>query len=430
MTENEINQYLERYGAQAKSASAVLSNASMQAKNDALSKAAELLIRNAEHIIAENQIDVETAAAKGMSVSMQDRLRLTRARIDSMAEGLIQLTSLEDPIGAVLEGGKRPNGLEIIKKRVPLGVIGIIFEARPNVTADAAGLCIKSGNACILRGGSEALKSNLAVAAVFKQALEMVGLPGDCVQLLDNTDRGIASAMMRLNQYIDVLIPRGGAGLINTVVRTASVPVIQTGTGNCHIYIDDEGDLEMGRSIILNAKVQRPSVCNAAETLLVHRAVAKAFLPKAAAELFDKNVELRCCDESYAIICQSDIAASDMLLKHADEADWGTEYNDYILAVKVVDDVRCAVSHINVYGTGHSEAIITESYQKARYFQDYVDAACVYVNASTRFTDGFEFGLGAEIGISNQKLHARGPMGLRELTTVKYIINGDGQIRK
>ena len=429
MTDKEISEYLAAYGARAKKASAVLATASVGAKNEALSNAAKLLVLNAEHILTENQKDLDAAAENGMSVSMQDRLRLTAARIEDMAEGLVQLTALEDPIGAIMEGYKRPNGLEIIKKRVPLGVIGIIYEARPNVTADAAGLCIKSGNACILRGGSEALYSNLAVAAVFKDALESAGLPGACVQLIGDTGREIASALMRLNEYLDVLIPRGGAGLIRKVVSTASVPVIQTGTGNCHIYADSDADLGMACDIVVNAKTQRPSVCNAAETLLVNREIARTFLPFAAKLLAAKGVELRCCDESYQILKECGVPADRTFLKHANDKDWETEYNDLILAVKIVSDCREAVEHINTYGTGHSEAIVTKNYDKARYFQDHVDAACVYVNASTRFTDGFEFGFGAEIGISNQKLHARGPMGLKELTTVKYVINGSGQIR-
>lgn len=429
MIEKEIAEYMEAYGSRAKKASAVLATASITVKNAALSNAATLLQQMMEQILAENQKDVEAAAANGMSVSMQDRLRLTPERIDAMAEGLLQLTAMEDPVGAILEGYKRPNGLEIIKKRVPLGVIGIIYEARPNVTADAAGLCIKSGNACILRGGSEALRSNLAVASVFGKALEMAGLPGACVQLIDNTDREIASAMMRLNRYIDVLIPRGGAGLIRAVVNTASVPVIQTGTGNCHIYADSAADPDMACNIIVNAKTQRPSVCNAAETLLVNRKIAQHFLPLAAKALTAKKVEMRCCEESYQILKGCGTAADPAFFKRAEEKDWETEYNDLILAVKIVADCKEAVEHINLYGTGHSEAIVTEDYETARYFQDHVDAACVYVNASTRFTDGFEFGFGAEIGISNQKLHARGPMGLKELTTVKYVVNGCGQIR-
>ena len=428
MTELEIQNYITEYGIKAKKASSVLAVAPIEMKNQALANAAKLLVEKAEYIIAENTKDVDAAAANGMSVPMQDRLRLTPARIESMAEGLVQLISLEDPIGTIIEGYKRPNGLEIIKKRVPLEVIGIIYEARPNVTADAAGLCIKSGNACILRGGKEALRSNMAVASVFADALEMAGLPRDCVQLLDNTDRDIATAMMKLNKYIDVLIPRGGAGLIRSVVNNASVPVIQTGTGNCHVYVDCEANLEMAISVVMNAKTQRPSVCNAMETLLINRKIAENFVPVIANELASKNVELRCCDESYSIIEKAGLLGSTTVV-HATAEDWDTEYDNLILAIKLVEDYKEAVEHINRHGTGHSEAIITENYNKVRYFQDNVDAACVYANASTRFTDGFEFGFGAEIGISNQKLHTRGPMGLKELTTIKYIINGNGQIR-
>ncbi len=427
MTENEIISYITEYGVKAKKAANILATASAGVKNQVLANAAKLLIENTDKIIAENTIDVENAAANGMSVPMQDRLRLTPDRIKGMAEGLTQLIALDDPIGTIIEGYKRPNGLEIIKKRVPLGVIGIIFEARPNVTADAAGLCIKSGNACILRGGKEALRSNMAVASVFAEALEDAGLPRDCVQLLDNTDREIATAMMRLNKYIDVLIPRGGAGLIRAVVNNASVPVIQTGTGNCHVYIDNEANKEMAVSVIMNAKTQRPSVCNAAETLLVNAEIAESFLPVIAKELATKKVELRCCDKTYTVLSKLFL---DTTVIEASQEDWDTEYDDLILAIKVVSDYKEAVEHINNHGTGHSEAIITDNYNKAKYFQENVDAACVYVNASTRFTDGFEFGFGAEIGISNQKLHTRGPMGLMELTTIKYVINGNGQIRQ
>ena len=427
MTENEILSYITEYGVKAKKAANVLATASAGVKNQVLANAAKLLVENTDKIIAENTIDVETAAANGMSVPMQDRLRLTPDRIKGMAEGLTQLIALDDPIGTIIEGYKRPNGLEIIKKRVPLGVIGIIFEARPNVTADAAGLCIKSGNACILRGGKEALRSNMAVASVFAEALEEAGLPGECVQLLDNTDREIATAMMRLNKYIDVLIPRGGAGLIRAVVNNASVPVIQTGTGNCHVYIDNEANKEMAVSIVMNAKTQRPSVCNAAETLLVNAEIAESFLPVIAKELATKKVELRCCDKTYSVLSKLSL---DTTVKEASQEDWDTEYDDLILAIKVVSDYKEAVEHVNNHGTGHSEAIITDNYNKAKFFQENVDAACVYVNASTRFTDGFEFGFGAEIGISNQKLHTRGPMGLMELTTIKYVINGNGQIRQ
>lgn len=425
MTEKEILDYITQYGMKAKKSSSVLATASIGTKNAALSNAAELLVAKTEYIISENTKDIETAAENGMSISMQDRLRLTPERIKDMAEGLLQLVSLEDPIGSIIEGYKRPNGLEIIKKRVPLGVIGIIYEARPNVTADAAGLCIKSGNACILRGGKEALRSNIAVASVFGEALEKAGLPKDCVQLIDNTDREIATAMMKLNKYIDVLIPRGGAGLIKSVVNNASVPVIQTGTGNCHIYVDSEANVDMAYSIVMNAKTQRPSVCNAAETLLVNGEIANNFLPNMCMRLAEKNVELRCCEESYKILESHNIPN----LVKANDTDWDTEYDDLILAIKVINNVSEAIEHINNHGTGHSEAIITDNYNKARLFQDSIDAACVYVNASTRFTDGFEFGFGAEIGISNQKLHTRGPMGLKELTTIKYVINGNGQIR-
>lgn len=428
MTDIEILNYITEYGTKAKKASSVLAVAPIEMKNQALANAAKLLVEKTDYIIEENTKDVDAAAANGMSVPMQDRLRLTPARIEGMAEGLLQLISLEDPIGTIIEGYKRPNGLEIIKKRVPLGVIGIIYEARPNVTADAAGLCIKSGNACILRGGKEALRSNMAVASVFAEALEKAGLPGDCVQLLDNTDRDIATAMMKLNKYIDVLIPRGGAGLIRSVVNNASVPVIQTGTGNCHIYVDSEANIEMAISVVMNAKTQRPSVCNAMETLLINKEIGEKFVPVIATELATKNVELRCCDETYSIIEKAGLLNCTNVI-HATDEDWDTEYDNLILAVKLVDDYKEAVEHINRHGTGHSEAIITENYNKVRYFQDNVDAACVYANASTRFTDGFEFGFGAEIGISNQKLHTRGPMGLKELTTIKYIINGNGQVR-
>ncbi len=412
--------YLTGYGERAKQASRVMAGVSAGKKNQALQEAAKQLRQQGETILAANQLDLAAAKQNGMSSGMMDRLALTPERIDAMAEGLEQLMQLTDPVGEIVEGWKRPNGLEIVKKRVPLGVLGIIFESRPNVTADAAGLCIKSGNACILRGGSEAIHSNLAIAAVFAEALRAVGLPEHTVQLLDNPSREYASVLMRLNRYVDVLIPRGGAGLIRNVVENATVPVIQTGTGNCHIYVDESASFESAVSIILNAKVQRPSVCNAVETVLIHRRIAEVFLPIVCGELAANGVELRGCPLSRQYY-------SDM--REALESDWETEYNDLILAVKVVENRREAIDHINRYGTMHSEAILTQNYQAAQQFQQEVDAACVYVNASTRFTDGFEFGFGAEIGISNQKLHARGPMGLKELTTVKYCINGNGQIR-
>ncbi len=420
----DINAYLLKYGVQAKSAARKLSIAGTDKKNSALKNAAQILIEKENDIIKANRLDVEKAINNGMSQAMTDRLTLNHDRIIGMSEGLMQLTKLSDPIGETVEGWVRPNGLEILKKRVPLGVIGIIFESRPNVTADAAGLCIKSGNACILRGGSEAINSNLCISSIFSEALKEAGLPEACVNLIDNTDREIVNALMKLNAYIDVLIPRGGAGLIKSVIQNSTVPVIQTGTGNCHIYVDESADLNMAKDIIINAKVQRPSVCNAVETILISGKVAEEFLPIIANELINYNVELRCCQNALKYLEPS------VYIKKATEDDWATEYNDLILAVKIVDSIDDAIEHISKYGTLHSESIITRSLENAKRFQNEVDAACVYVNSSTRFTDGFEFGFGAEIGISNQKLHARGPMGLKELTTTKYIINGNGQIRK
>ncbi|MBP5632801.1 MAG: glutamate-5-semialdehyde dehydrogenase [Clostridia bacterium] len=420
-------QYLNELGEAAVRAERVLSRASTAVKNEALLLAAKLLKERESEIIGANATDVDAAAARGMSVSMQDRLRLTTKRIDDIAEGLRQVAALPDPVGDVLDGGTRPNGLRIVKTRVPLGVLGIIYEARPNVTADAAALCVKSGNACILRGGKEAINSNKAVAAVFREALGKAGLPEDCVQLITDTSRETAAEFMKLDKYVDVLIPRGGAGLINAVLTQATVPVIQTGTGNCHVYVDKAADLDMAEKIVVNAKTQRPSVCNAMETLLVHADVANEFLPRICRELIARNVELRVCKKSKKILTAAGFDAG--TLKDATEADWATEYDDLILAVKIVDSLEEAIEHISTYTTHHSEAIVTRDYNAASEFQLSIDAACVYVNASTRFTDGFEFGLGAEIGISNQKLHTRGPMGLKELTTVKYLINGDGQVR-
>lgn len=416
---------LEQYGQSAKQASYILAQASPSQKNQALAEAARILKEETKAILEANDKDLARAKEKGMTEAMQDRLRLTAARIEGIAEGVRQVTELADPIGEIVEGTKRPNGLEIIKKRVPLGVMGIIYEARPNVTADAAALSIKSGNVCILRGGSEAIHSNLAISQVFRKALVCAGLPEDCVQLIEDTSHETAQGLMRMNEYVDVLIPRGGARLIQTVVHQATVPVIQTGTGNCHIYVDAYAQLPMALNIIDNAKTQRPSVCNAAETLLVHKDVAEAFLPQVAAMLLNKNVELRVCEKTAAILKAAGIDAYTM----ATAEDWATEYNNLILTVGVVDSLWDAIAHIRKYSTHHSEAIVTENYGHARAFQEAVDASCVYVNASTRFTDGFEFGFGAEIGISNQKLHARGPMGLKELTTYKYLINGNGQIR-
>jgi len=412
---------LEEMGKNAKAASMLLAASGSALKNSALLYIAENLVAKAGLILAENEKDIAAAREAGIGDALIDRLTLTQARIVGIADGIISIIALEDPVGKIDGGWLRPNGLRIIKTRVPLGVIGIIFESRPNVTADAAALCLKSGNACILRGGKEAINSNIAIAAVMREAIKRSGLPEDCVQLIGNTSREVARELMRLNKYIDVLIPRGGAGLIKTVVENSTVPVIKTGTGNCHIYIDSYADLEMGANIIFNAKTSRPSVCNAAETLLVHRDVAEKFLPMAKALLDTKKVELR-GDEATRLILGSDVKA-------ATQADWETEYNDYILAVRVVDSLDAAIEHINRFGTQHSEAIVTSSYESGEKFMRSVDAAAVYINASTRFTDGNEFGFGAEIGISNQKLHARGPMGLFELTTVKYQIYGSGQIR-
>jgi glutamate-5-semialdehyde dehydrogenase len=407
-------------GEKAKKASYKLANLSTNEKNEGLVKIADLLVEKEKEILAANAVDVENAANKGVSKAMLDRLSLNEKRIAAMAEGVRQVASLPDPVGEVVSMCKRPNGLQIGQQRVPIGVIGMIYEARPNVTIDAAVLCLKSGNTVILRGGSEAIHSNKAIVAVVHEALNRSAIPVDAVQLVEDTSRETATEMMKLNKYIDVLIPRGGEGLIQTVVKNATVPVIETGTGNCHVYVDGEADLEMGERIIINAKTSRPAVCNAAETLLVDEAVAGAFLPKALQSLKDMGVELRGCEKTQQIFPDA---------KAAVEEDWYTEYLDYILAVKVVNGVDEAIEHINKYGTRHSEAIVTTNYNKARKFHQEVDAAAVYVNASTRFTDGYEFGFGAEIGISNQKLHARGPVGLKELTILKYIIFGDGQIR-
>lgn len=412
---------LAEIGANLKASSFKLASASAVQKNEVLEKIAQALIGQTEPILQANRQDIDAARASGMSEAMIDRLTLTPERIEGIAEGVRKVMALDDPIGKIDGGWVRPNGLRIEKVRVPLGVTGIIFESRPNVTVDAAVLCLKSGNACLLRGGKEAIRSNLALARVMRGAIEEAGLPADCVQVLEDTSRETAREMMRLNQYLDVLIPRGGAGLIRSVVENATVPVIETGTGNCHVYIDASGDLEMGANIIFNAKTSRPSVCNAAETLLVHKDVAAEFLPIAKALLDTKKVELRGCEKTIAILGNS--------VRPAAEEDWFKEYNDYILAIRVVENIDEAIEHINHYGTKHSESIVTRSYEATEQFMQQVDAAAVYVNASTRFTDGFEFGFGAEIGISTQKLHARGPMGLNELTTVKYRVYGSGQLR-
>lgn len=407
-------------GKKAKEASYILGNLSSKDKNDALYAMADFLIENSKVIIEANKKDLETSRIKGTSESMLDRLALNEARIEGMANGLRQVAALEDPVGEVLGMWTRPNGLQIGKKRVPMGVIGIIYEARPNVTSDAAGLCFKSGNAVILRGGSEAINSNKAIAEALREGLKSVGLVKDAVQLVEDTSREVATEMMKLNDYIDVLIPRGGSGLIKAVVNNATVPVIETGTGNCHIYVDEDCDFEMAKNIIINAKTSRPSVCNAAEKLLINEKIAGKFMPIIFEALRENGVEIR-GDESLKALDDSVILAS--------EEEWYNEYLDYTIGVKIIKDIDEAINHINKFGSGHSEAIVTKSYEASQIFLQKVNAAAVYVNASTRFTDGEEFGFGAEIGISTQKLHARGPMGLKELTTIKYIIFGNGQIR-
>lgn len=411
---------LREIGKVASCASRQLATVSTDAKNTALTYIAEDLEKHSAKILEANAVDLANAEQNGMKKSMIDRLKLTEERIKGIADGVRQVRDLPDPIGEVLGAVKRPNGLQIAKKRVPLGVIGIIYEARPNVTADTAVLCLKSSNACILRGGKEAFNSNSAITDIMKDAVKRAGLPDGTIELVRDTSRETASEMMKLNEYIDVLIPRGGAGLINAVVENATVPVIQTGVGNCHIYVDKDADIDMAVNILINAKTSRPSVCNAAETLLVHKDISDDFYKKVSKELSEKNVEVRACSKSVSNF-------NDAVL--ATEEDYATEFNDLILSVKVVDSLDEAIDHIAKYGTGHSECIVTENYTSANTFTDCIDAAAVYVNASTRFTDGFEFGFGAEIGISTQKMHARGPMGLAELTSVKYVVTGNGQIR-
>ena len=411
---------LTELGKRAKAASHVLNRTDTATKNAALRNMADALEAQAAYILEENAADMKNGKANGMSRALLDRLRLDAARIHGITESVRKIAALEDPVGRILSDDTRPNGLRIVKTAAPLGVIGIIFEARPNVSADSAALCLKSGNAVILRGGSDAIRSNTAICTVIRGALEAAGLPADCVQLVQDTTRESATALMRLNRYVDVIIPRGGAGLIRAVVENATVPVIETGAGTCHVYVDRAADVEMAAAIVDNAKTSRPSVCNAAECLLVHRALKDTALPVIAARLRQKGVELRGDAEVTAAL---DYAVP------ATEDDWGREYNDYIMAVRLVDGVEQAVDHINTYGTGHSECIVTEDAAAADYFLTNVDAAAVYHNASTRFTDGGEFGMGAEIGISTQKLHARGPLGLRELTSMKYRIYGTGQVR-
>lgn len=411
---------LEEMGKKAKEAARTLAVMGEE-KNDALKLIAKALIDNTDAILAANKIDVDNGRANGLTESIIDRLSLSKARIEGMAQGVLDVAALPDPIGAVLSGSKRPNGLNITKVRVPIGVIGIIFEARPNVTSDAASLCLKSGNAVILRGGKEAINSNKCIADIMRSALEKSALDKNCIQLIEDTTRQSSIELMGLVDYLDLLIPRGGAGLIKAVVENAKVPVIETGVGNCHVFVDESADIDMAANIIYNAKTSRPSVCNAIETILVHKNIAEKALPVIKARLDEKNVELRGCERTREILGDSVIPAI--------EADWATEYLDYILAVKVVDNIDEAIAHITKYSSGHSECIVTENYKNANRFKNEVDAAAVYVNASTRFTDGGMFGLGAEIGISTQKIHARGPMGLNELTSMKFIIEGDGQIR-
>ena len=404
----------------AKKASVMLAVTSAEVRNGALLAMADALLASAREILAANEADVSSAKLDGLKSAFIDRLTLTQARLDGMAAGMRKVALLPDPIGKSDCAFTRPNGLHIEKRRVPLGVVGIIYESRPNVTADAVALCIKSGNACVLRGGSEALRSNAAICRCLRAAAEQSDVPADAIQLMEDSSREEAAEMMRLHGLIDVLIPRGGAGLIRNVVENARVPVIETGAGVCHVYIDESADLQMAKRIIVNAKCSRPSVCNAAETLLVHAAIAERALPEIGAALLAAGVELRCDARAKALIPGSIDAV---------EEDWSTEYNDLVLSIRVVDGISEAIDHIQTYGTHHSDAIVTERYAEAERFLNEVDSAAVYVNASTRFTDGEEFGFGAEIGISTQKLHARGPMGLDELTTVKYVVRGSGQIR-
>ncbi|WP_455530681.1 glutamate-5-semialdehyde dehydrogenase [Ruminococcus sp.] len=413
--------YTEELGKRAKAAEAAAAGASTSQKDSALAEISKALIENKALIIAENAKDIAAAKANGMTEAKQDRLKLDEKRIEGIAKGVDELIALKDPIGEVIGGGVRPNGLQIIKTRVPLGVIGIIFESRPNVTVDAAALCLKAGNVVILKGGKEAINSNICLGNIMRKAVEKAGLPADIIQVVDKTDRETTTELMRLNGYVDVIIPRGSSNLIQAVVKNATVPVIETGAGNCHVYVDASANLDMAAEITDNAKTQRPSVCNAIESLLVHKDIADKFLPMIAERFKAHNVKLYGCDRTIAILGSS--------VEKATETEYATEFNDFIIAVKVVDDIDEAIAHIRKYSTKHSECIVTSSLESAQKFQKQVDAAAVYVNASTRFTDGGEFGFGAEIGISTQKLHARGPMGLTELTTVKYLINGNGQIR-
>ena len=413
--------YIQTLGQQAKEAEIQIAQLSTKVKNEILIKSAKALLNNCQNILDINKEDVEKAKTSGVKDAFIDRLTLTEKRISDMADGLRQIASLNDPVGEFLYGKTLPNGLIIQQKRVPLGVIAIIFESRPNVTADAFGLCLKSGNAVILRGGKEAIKTNIAIVNIFKNVLKECGINENAVQIVENTSHEIANELMKAHEYIDVLIPRGSARLINTVINNSTVPCIQTGVGNCHIFVDESAKLDDAVNIIVNAKTQRPGVCNAVETLLIHKNVASSVLPNIGKELQARNVEIR-GDETVREYIPNSIPAT--------EEDWATEYEDYIVAIKVVEDLDEVIKHIAKYGTKHSESIITENYSNAQRFLNEVDAAAVYVNASTRFTDGGQFGFGAEIGISTQKLHARGPMGLKELTTTKYVIMGNGQVRE
>ena len=411
--------YIEELGKNAKKAAPALGNLGSSAKNKALAKISEALRQNKGELIEANKTDLENARKNGMAEAMIDRLEINEKRVEAMAEGVDKLISLDDPIGEIIGGGELANGLKIVKKRVPIGVIGIIFESRPNVTVDAAALCFKAGSAVILRGGSDAINSNKALVSLMRKTVAEAGCDENCIQLVEDTSHETANAMMRLDKYIDLLIPRGSGRLIHAVIENATIPVIQTGEGNCHVYVDESADIEMAVNIVDNAKTQRVSVCNSIENVLVHENIAKAFF-RALDERWNGKVE---------IVGDKKTAENINVSKIADDADYATEFLAMKLASKVVKSVDEAIEHINKFGTGHSECIVTSLLANAEKFQKYVDAAAVYVNASTRFTDGFEFGLGAEIGISTQKLHARGPMGLKELTSYKYLINGDGQIR-
>ena len=416
-----VMEYLDHLGIRAVEAKQKLQFLSTEQKNQGLDCVARALTERQEDILKANARDYEIAKEGGMAEGLLDRLKLTSDRIEAMAEGLRQIKALPDPVGEIMESFDRPNGLHIDKVRVPMGVIGIIYEARPNVTADAFGLCFKTGNAVILKGGKDAFYSNQAITEVIRDALEKIQIPADAIQLIENNDRAVTTAFMQLKQYVDVLIPRGGAGLIRAVVENSTIPVIETGTGNCHIFVDEDADLDKAIPIIINAKTQRIGVCNACESLLVHEKIADSFLPKLGRALQEKQVEIR-GDEKVTELIPGSLQAA--------EEDYGREYLDYIISMKTVSSVEEAIAHINRYNTRHSDAILTENEEHMKQFLQGVDSACVYVNASTRFTDGFEFGFGAEIGISTQKLHARGPMGLKELTTYKYWIRGNGQIRK